>query len=89
MYLSYRVISFGPSDSGSIWTSPRYFSDEMSARMFFNEVKYDPDITGAFLVRVRTNDWTVLAESNTEGMSIDMTPQGGISVSKAPQLVLL
>ena len=88
MYSSYRVISFGDSDNGR-WTSPRYFSDELSARLFFEEIKYDPEVVGVYLVRVRTQDWTVLSEYNTQGMSIGMTPQGGITVTKAPQLVLV
>ena len=87
MYLSYRVVSFGSYGGDSFWTSPRFFTNELDARLFFEETKYDPDVDGVYLVRVKTSSWSVLTEYNTGGTSIGMTPQGTIKVSRAPKLV--
>jgi len=90
---TYRVIGAGVgewSDGGSFsFNRPGFHSTLAAAVADYNELYSDPTYDSAVLVEVQHEDWRVLQEFGTEGLSVTMSPQGVIHLDTAPKLELV
>jgi hypothetical protein len=90
---TYRVIGCGQGewyDGGAFFFNrPGFHSTLAAAEADYNELYADPTYDSAFLVEVRHEDWRVLNEFGTEGLSLVYGPLGNFKVEKAPELVLV
>jgi len=90
---TYRVIGCGQGewyDGGSFFFQrPGFHSSYENAIADYNELYADPSYDSAFLVEVRHEDWRVLTEFGTEGLSLVYGPLGNFKVEKAAELVLV
>jgi hypothetical protein len=59
------------------------------AQGIYNSHLADPDVDGAVLIEVRHEDWRVIEEFGTEGVSVVYGPLGNFKVEKAPKLQLV
>lgn len=86
--VTYRVIGFGETNYG-FFNQPRFLLTIGEARKVYQEFVADPFIDGAVLIEVRHEDWRVIEEFGTEGVSIVYGPLGNFKVERAPKLEVL
>lgn len=85
---TYRVIAFGHAAHG-FFNRFDYAYDIKQATKYYDEALYDPEMDGAVIIRVTDNEWEVILEFGTEGMSIGCGPHGNFKITKSPALVLV
>jgi hypothetical protein len=90
---TYRVIGAGKGEwldgGGFTFNRPGFHSTLEAAVADYNELYADPTYDSAVLVEVQHEDWRVLQEFGTEGLSVTMSPLGVIHLDTAPKLELV
>jgi hypothetical protein len=85
---NYRVIGFGETYNG--FFNQFAFSSTLGyAQGIYNAHLADPEMDGAVLIEVRHEDWRVIEEFGTEGVSVVYGPLGNFKVTKAEKLQLV
>lgn len=88
MSTHYRVIGFGTADYG-FFNNFAFCGTIGYAQGFYNGHLNDPEMDGAVIIKVTDNEWQVIQEFGTEGMSIICGDHGVFKVEKAPKLVMV
>ena len=84
----YKVIGFGENEHG-------FFNQKAVSSTFgyaigiYNSMINDPDYMGAVIIKQYHENWQVIKEFGTEGMSIECGNFMSFKVSKAPDLVIV
>jgi GH43 family beta-xylosidase len=90
---TYRVIGSGQGewvDGGSFtFYRPGYHSTLEAALADYNELEADPTYDAAVVIRVRHEDWAVIREFGTEGLTVSCSPLFVFRLEKTPELVLV
>jgi hypothetical protein len=90
---TYRVIGSGKGDwhDGGAFTfeRPGFHSSYENAVADYKELEADPSYDAAVLIEVRHEDWRVLQEFGTEGLSVTCSPLAVFHLETAPKLVLV
>lgn len=86
---TYHVIGFGFSEEGTVYNVPAFCSTIGYACGIYDAHLHDSDMNGAVIIRVRHEDWEVIQEFGTEGMSISCSPLQVFRVERSPELVMV
>jgi hypothetical protein len=90
---TYRVIGCGQGTwhdgGGFTFNRPGFHSTIEAALADYKELEADPSYDAAVLIQVQHEDWRVLQEFGTEGLSITCSPLGVFHLETAPELVLV
>jgi hypothetical protein len=84
----YKVIGFGENRYG-FFNQKAVSSTVGYACGIYNGMLWDPDYTGAVIIRQDHESWQVILEFGTENMSIECGPFMSFSVKKAPALQMI
>lgn len=86
--ITYRVIGFGTNEHG-FFNQKAFTSSIGYAVGFMTGHKQDPEITGAVLIKVEHESWSVIDEFGTENVSVVYGPCGTFNVTQSPALVMV
>jgi hypothetical protein len=90
---TYRVIGSGKGewlDGGSFtFNRPGFHSTLEAALADYNELYADPQYDAAVVIRVRHEDWAVIREFGTDGLSVSCSPLFVFRLEKSPELALV
>lgn len=86
--ITYRVIGFGVNEHG-FFNQKAFTSSIGYAVGFMTAHKQDPEITGAVLIKVDRESWSVIDEFGTENVSVDYGPCATFNVTESPALVMV
>ena len=86
--ITYRVIGFGTNEHG--FFNQKAFTSSIGYAMgFMIGHKQDPETTGAVLIKVEHESWSVIDEFGTENISVVYGPAGTFNVTQSPALVMV
>ena len=85
---TYRIIGFGDNEHG-FFNQFAFSSSVGYAYGIYQAHIADPEMDGAVLIEVNHEDWRVIEEFGTEGVSVVYGPLGNFKVEKAEKLQLV
>lgn len=90
---TYRTLAAGTGewvDGGAFFFNrPGFHSTLEAALADYNELEADPTYDAAVVIRVRHEDWAVIREFGTDGLSVSCSPLFVFRLEKSPELVLV